>query len=75
MTAGGVASMYAPPAMTLWHLEHFQMPTHVRFTLRMCSRDDDDGGRDTAGRQRAKQRSRIAWRGTRRKGGNCEMSA
>jgi len=30
VTAEGVVREYAPPAMTLWHLRHSQIPTHVR---------------------------------------------
>ena len=33
VTAGGVFSMYAPPAMTFRHEPHFQMPVAWRLTL------------------------------------------
>ena len=69
MTAGGVASMYAPPAMTLWHLEHFQMPTHVRFTLREVqsrrrrwwSRHDGQAARRAAEPYRMVMHAKEGW--------------
>ena len=33
VTAGGVLSMYAPPAITFRQEPHFQMPVAWRFTL------------------------------------------